>query len=596
MSDRDVISVEKVAMAYRLYSKPSDIMRETLFGRIRHDTFWALRDVSFTIQERQRVGIIGPNGAGKSTLLQIIAGNLRPTAGHVTVNGKISSLLSLVPAWNTEASGLENIRFNLLMQGAIEESIPELIDEIVEFTELGQFIHHPVKTYSSGMSARLAFAIATAVSPEILIIDEVLGAGDGYFANKATQRMQSMCEQGRALLFVSHSLAAVRSLCETAIWLENGTIRLVGPVDTVVVQYEEDMLRQQEETIRAGNMLRRQHTVHLPTLEDITDPSLVRFRLRGAVGHRIHDTHCVRRISVASVGQAPLDVALDHVDIRLAETTAALELVGCEWGRAFTRNGISTRVLAPRTGSRKGGHFLVRRPIAYLRDNWPVEIVIETQPLNRTEMLALDALDVNDAVWTCLTASEPTQLSDGWERLVFDGVIAPVRGEAAVEAMIARVTEQIEPPVRILDVNFVVAGRLATTVREHEAFGLEVRIAATQPVAEVSVNLTISRSDGVYTFWQPSGWVENLRQFSGEAIIRFQFENNFFGAGDYEVSVTAVNGWSWDNIPPSDVYDRRLSCLRFSVVPEHAIKFGLINVRVPVEVTTVPAVGFCKTA
>src|SRR5262249_26511092 len=164
-------SVERVSMAYRLYAKPADMLREALFGGVRHDTFWALRDVSLRVGEKQRVGIIGPNGAGKSTLLQIIAGNLQPSGGTVCVRGRISSLLSLAPAWNSEDSGLENVRFNLLMQGVAENRIPLLVDEIVEFTELGPFIFHPVKTYSSGMSARLSFAIATAIEPDVLIID-----------------------------------------------------------------------------------------------------------------------------------------------------------------------------------------------------------------------------------------------------------------------------------------------------------------------------------------------------------------------------------------------------------------------------------------
>ena len=141
-----VVSVEGVSMGYRLYAKPADMLREALFGGVRHDTFWALRDVSLNVYEGQRLGIIGHNGAGKSTLLQLIAGNLQPTTGHIAVNGRISSLLSLVPSWNPDETGLENIKFNLLIQGVDPREIPEKIDDIVDFTDLGPFIYQPLKT------------------------------------------------------------------------------------------------------------------------------------------------------------------------------------------------------------------------------------------------------------------------------------------------------------------------------------------------------------------------------------------------------------------------------------------------------------------
>ena len=269
MSDNIVIDIQNVSKSFPIYAKHSDMLKEAVFGGIRHDLFWALRDVSFSVRAGQRVGIIGPNGAGKSTLLQIITGNLQPTSGSVSVDGAISALLSLVPAWNIEQTGIENIRFNLLLRGCSSEHITELTEEIVDFSELGSFMSQPVKTYSAGMSARLSFAIATAVSPEILIIDEVLAVGDGYFANKAMRRMKEMCDRGRALLFVSHSTSAIRSMCDTAVWFEGGEIRLKGSVDYVIKQYELDMLRGDEETTRAGNMKRLKETLHLVSPEDI---------------------------------------------------------------------------------------------------------------------------------------------------------------------------------------------------------------------------------------------------------------------------------------------------------------------------------------
>ena len=194
-----VVKVKNASKAYSLYGKPRDVLLEAVFGGERHDVFWALRDVSFEVPEGERVGFVGPNGAGKSTLLKLITGNLMPTRGRIEVNGRVSAhpVAHVVP--RPRRTGLENIRFNLVMNGVPKKQIPSLTEEIVNFTELGAFIHAPVRTYSSGMSARLSFTISTSITPDILVVDEILGAGDAYFAAKATLRMVELCKQGRAL-------------------------------------------------------------------------------------------------------------------------------------------------------------------------------------------------------------------------------------------------------------------------------------------------------------------------------------------------------------------------------------------------------------
>ena len=184
-----VIEIENLSVSYQMYAKPVDQLKELVLGGIRHETFWALRDISLKVKEGERVGIVGPNGAGKSTLLKVISGTMSATNGQVKTYGRISSLLSMVPAWNEEETGIENIKFNLLLNGVPEKRIPDLVEEISDFTELGPFLFNPVKTYSTGMGARLSFGIATATEPDILIIDEVLGTGDGYFAWKAMKRI-----------------------------------------------------------------------------------------------------------------------------------------------------------------------------------------------------------------------------------------------------------------------------------------------------------------------------------------------------------------------------------------------------------------------
>ena len=228
-------------------------MKELLFGGMHHDRFWGLRNVSLKVFEGERVGIIGPNGAGKSTLLKVICGGLRPSSGSVRTVGSISSLLSMVPGWHEDDTGIENIKYNLMVKGVPSARVPAIIDDIIDFTELGQFIFHPVRTYSTGMSARLSFAIATAIEPEILIIDEVLGTGDGYFAWKAMKRMQEFCARGRAIVFVSHSMASVQQMCDRAVWMQHGSVRLEGEVSYVLKQYELDFRKSEDEVSTDGS-------------------------------------------------------------------------------------------------------------------------------------------------------------------------------------------------------------------------------------------------------------------------------------------------------------------------------------------------------
>lgn len=206
---------------------------------LRYHEFWALKDISFQVKAGERLGILGLNGAGKSTLLKIIAGVLKPTEGKVVRNGKIVPLLELGAGFDAQYTGAENIFLYGAMLGYPKEFLKEKYDEIVEFSELGDFINVPLKNYSSGMKARLGFSIATIVEPEILILDEVLSVGDAKFKKKSEKKIKDMFEKGITVLFVSHSIGQVRSLCDRAIILEKGRLIAQGDVETVSTLYEE---------------------------------------------------------------------------------------------------------------------------------------------------------------------------------------------------------------------------------------------------------------------------------------------------------------------------------------------------------------------
>lgn len=236
------ISVNNLTKVYHLYNKTQDRLKEALhpLRKSYHHDFYALDNVSFEVQKGETVGIIGKNGAGKSTLLKIITGVLTPTGGSVEVHGKIASLLELGAGFNPEMTGLENIYLNGTLMGFSKQEMDKKIDNILEFANIGDFIYQPVKMYSSGMFARLAFSVAINVDAEILIVDEALSVGDMLFQAKCIAKMTELMERGTTILFVSHDIHAVRSLCNQGIYLENGKVKMLGSAGKVVDKYISD--------------------------------------------------------------------------------------------------------------------------------------------------------------------------------------------------------------------------------------------------------------------------------------------------------------------------------------------------------------------
>lgn len=233
------IKVNDVSKIYKMYTKPIDRLKESLnpFKKKYHYDHYALRNISFEIKKGEIVGIIGKNGSGKSTLLKIITGVLSPSSGTLNVKGKISALLELGAGFNPEYTGIENIYFNGMVMGFTREEMEQKIDTIIEFADIGDFIYQPVKTYSSGMFARLAFAVAINVEPEILIIDETLSVGDMYFQAKCMTKMKELFSKGVTVIFVTHDTNAIKSLCNRTLYINKGEFVCYGPSDEVVDLY-----------------------------------------------------------------------------------------------------------------------------------------------------------------------------------------------------------------------------------------------------------------------------------------------------------------------------------------------------------------------
>ena len=247
-----VLVVEHLSKEYRLYDSPRTRLKALLTGRSLHRSHCALSDVSFTLHRGQCLGVVGDNGAGKSSLLKLLAGTLQPTVGRINRVGRVTAILELGAGFHPDFSGRDNLYFGGSLIGIDAAEMAKLEAGIIAFAELGEAIHRPVKTYSSGMSVRLAFALVTAVQPDVLIIDEALAVGDQHFQKKCGERISQFRENGCTILFCSHSLYHVRQLCDTALWLDRGQVRALGDTESVLASYELHVRRQDQAAVGAA--------------------------------------------------------------------------------------------------------------------------------------------------------------------------------------------------------------------------------------------------------------------------------------------------------------------------------------------------------
>jgi len=240
--DAPAVVLDGVSLCYRLARQRIPSIKEYALhwirGALTYQELWALRDVSVTLRRGDRLGVVGANGAGKSSLLKVISGVLKATQGRATVNGRIAPILELGIGFDYELTGLENAYLNALFLGHSRKDVDERIGDIVEFSGLGDFVHSPVRTYSSGMLARLGFAVVTAWVPDVLLLDEVLAVGDVHFVKKCEERLDGFRRAGTTLVFVSHAMESIRRNCNRCIWLDKGHVRAEGSPEDVLGLYE----------------------------------------------------------------------------------------------------------------------------------------------------------------------------------------------------------------------------------------------------------------------------------------------------------------------------------------------------------------------
>src|SRR5262245_13830218 len=335
------LSIEDVGKCFHVYRRPQDRLKQALWRwrRTFYDEFWALRHVSFEVKRGDAVGVIGRNGSGKSTLLQIIAGTLTPTEGAVRVAGRIGALLELGSGFNPDFTGRENVYLNGAVLGLSRDEVEARFDDIAAFADIGQFLDQPVKTYSSGMHVRLAFAVAASIEPDILIVDEALAVGDMFFQAKCVARIRKLMDSGTTLLLVSHSPETVRSLCPRCVWLERGQVKMDGPAKAVTHAYAETLFiennsvtveRALEQPVNGTEeKLIRQAAIKLRTGSAESDGSLIvrSVALVNENGAPVHSLRPGERFSIDVVLAASADV--DHVSVGLLiKDRLGIELTG----------------------------------------------------------------------------------------------------------------------------------------------------------------------------------------------------------------------------------------------------------------------------
>lgn len=302
-----VLKISNVSKEYKLYPSPRSRLRALVTGKATHRSHWALRDVSFELHRGQCIGVVGDNGAGKSSLLKLLAGTLQPSTGTIERVGRVTAILELGAGFHPDFSGRDNLYFGGSLIGIDHDEMARLEPEIIEFCELGEALDRPVKTYSSGMAVRLAFALVTAVQPDVLIIDEALAVGDQHFQKKCIERIMAFRNNGCTILFCSHSPYHIRHLCDAAIWLKAGHVEQFGATEPVLAAYDlhtrERQAREQEAIESANQPAPAPNSAEIPFAQDANDTPEVPAHPQGPVAAVDSGNACILSVDVKDLGE-----------------------------------------------------------------------------------------------------------------------------------------------------------------------------------------------------------------------------------------------------------------------------------------------------
>lgn len=571
------IKIEGVTKSFRRFRHPGWRALDA-FGvsvpRSRYDIFDALRGIDIEVRQGERTALIGRNGAGKSTLLRLISGQMQPDSGRVQVTGNIQALMELGTGFHPDFTGIENIHAALALQGLRGSSLRTQVEEIIDFTELEGFIERPVREYSAGMYARLAFAVATTIKPEILIVDEILGAGDAYFVGKSIQRMKALTENGATVLFVSHDMSSVQLLCERAIWIDRGMVRKEGPILQVSKAYMAAVREDEEIRTRARTMsLTRQQAAGLGRQSRVT-----LFRLIGEV------TPPRKPLSVSAIRFGSGDTELGRIEpTRSADegNGPMLDAAHMNWRGPETASGRLCWQFGDFGGLFGHAPWQITWPAAPVENAWIELDVLASQ----TDPVAVEQFDPEANGYVRLGEIEASG-TDQWEAVKVSCLEQPIaEGE--------RVTHKLDllelksddrygsGEAHITAFGFLDADgeRRHTLITGEEASAVIAFSARGELLDPVAV-IAIYRPDGTCVMQVVSNRDgTSFGTVAGERLIRVNFAPLQLGPGDYIVSVALFKELNIATRVEPQAYDLHDRCYALKMLPPPGvgIEIGVVN-------------------
>ncbi|MDJ0694076.1 MAG: polysaccharide ABC transporter ATP-binding protein [Mastigocoleus sp. MO_167.B18] len=601
------ITINDLGKMYRLYRRPADKVLDAfginhyLFWRKKYyQEFWALRGLNLKVKKGERLGIIGRNGAGKSTLLKIITGNVLPTEGSVKVNGRVQALMELGTGFHPEFTGRQNIQASLAYQGLSPREIEEKEEEIIDFSELDEFIEQPIKTYSAGMYARLAFTVATVVEPEILIIDEVLGAGDAYFAGKCVERMKKLTEEsGATVLFVSHDLGSVQALCNRVIWFHRGVLKADGEPLNVIKQYGAAVRQEEEIRLKARDLkLSKKQAIKIDSKQDLYQTFL--FRLVGIDGGHPIGVHKIRslvlyygddKVGEINVG-APMDNDYNQNHYIINEPGYM------DWGEPSKDNFGYQRDYSNCQGKYAHAPFQFSIPKSYLVD--PASLKLEIRA---------------DCEENCVATEVFIEQENKYYRLGILNSEQKINSFLFDSSLIIEKEYQIEQPKSFANFNsHEQKNQQDNQLQEIDEYGSQKEIIITkieilnslkestkiikclepfQVVVEYFAQINIHNPAFVFCIYLPSGitasqWLVSAKELGTEVVkgkgkIIFQGNSLMLGKGSY-VASTAIFKWYPRHGVEPEAYHVLDRCTHFQVINSNeteSIDYGIC--RQPIE-------------
>lgn len=571
------IKIEGVTKSFRRFRHPGWRALDA-FGvsvpRSRYDIFDALRGIDIEVRQGERTALIGRNGAGKSTLLRLISGQMQPDSGRVQVTGNIQALMELGTGFHPDFTGIENIHAALALQGLRGSSLRTQVEEIIDFTELEGFIERPVREYSAGMYARLAFAVATTIKPEILIVDEILGAGDAYFVGKSIQRMKALTENGATVLFVSHDMSSVQLLCERAIWIDRGMVRKEGPILQVSKAYMAAVREDEEIRTRARTMsLTRQQAAGLDRQSRVT-----LFRLIGEV------TPPRKPLSVSAIRFGSGDTEVGRIEpTRSADegNGPMLDAAHMNWRGPETASGRLCWQFGDFGGLFGHAPWQITWPAAPVENAWIELDVLASQ----TDPVAVEQFDPEANGYVRLGKIEASGTNQ-WEAVKVSCLEQPIaEGE--------RVTHKLDllelksddrygsGEAHITAFGFLDADgeRRHTLITGEEASAVIAFSARGELLDPVAV-IAIYRPDGTCVMQVVSNRDgTSFGTVAGERLIRVNFAPLQLGPGDYIVSVALFKELNIATRVEPQAYDLHDRCYALKMLPPPGvgIEIGVVN-------------------